>query len=166
MYSSYLLQDPPRVNVGLYAIFLENVFSIFPRKHIYINNLDVYAQDRIGVLERLYSFLGLGELNDSRIHDDVIKWKHFPRKWPFVRSLVNSPHKGQWSGALMFSLICVWISGWVNNREAGDLRRYRAHFDVILIPASRKFLCLRFCHSICSCTIKVVLNFIAGVHCY
>ena len=35
---------------------------------------------------------------------------------------VNSPHKGQWRGAWMFSLICVWINGWVNNREAGDLR--------------------------------------------
>ena len=57
-------------------------------------------------------------------HDDVIKWKHFPRYWPFVRGIhrspVNSPHKGQWRGALMFSLICVWINGWVNNREAGD----------------------------------------------
>ena len=35
-------------------------------------------------------------------HNDVIKWKHFPRYWPFVRgthrSLVNSPHKGQWHG--------------------------------------------------------------------
>ena len=64
-------------------------------------------------------------------HDDVIKWKHFPRYWPFVRgihrSLVNPPHKGQWRGALIFSLICLWINGWVNNREAGDLRRYRAH---------------------------------------
>ena len=30
----------------------------------------------------------------------------------------------------MFSLICVWIKSWVNNREAGDLRRYRAHYDV------------------------------------
>ena len=33
-------------------------------------------------------------------HDDVIKWKHFPRYWPFVRGMhqspVNSPHKGQW----------------------------------------------------------------------
>ena len=50
-------------------------------------------------------------------HDDVIKWKHFPRYWPFVqgihRSSVNSPHKGQWRGALMFSLICIWINGWV-----------------------------------------------------
>ena len=43
---------------------------------------------------------------------------------------VNSPHKGQWRGALMFSLICVWIDGWVNNREAGDLSRHRGHYDV------------------------------------
>ena len=40
------------------------------------------------------------------------------------------PHKGQWRGALMFSLICVWINGKVNIHEAGDLRRYRAHYDV------------------------------------
>ena len=70
-------------------------------------------------------------------HDDVIKWKHFPRNWPFVRvihrSPVISPHKGQWRGALMFPLICVWINDWVNNREAGDLRRYRAHSDVIVM---------------------------------
>ena len=48
------------------------------------------------------------------LHDDVIKWKYFPCYWPFVweihRSLVNSPHKGQWRGALMFSLI------WKNKR--------------------------------------------------
>ena len=43
---------------------------------------------------------------------------------------VNSPHKGQWRGALMFSLICVWINCWVNNREAGDLRRHRGPYDV------------------------------------
>ena len=70
-------------------------------------------------------------------YDDVIKWKHFPCYWPFVpgihRSPVNSLHKGQWGGALMFSLIRVWINGWVNNREAGNLRRYRAHYDVIVM---------------------------------
>ena len=43
---------------------------------------------------------------------------------------LNSPHKGQWRGALVFSLICVWINGWVNNRAAGDLRRHRGHYDV------------------------------------
>ena len=48
-------------------------------------------------------------------------------------SPVNSPHKGQWRGALMFSLISVWINGWVNNREAGELRRYHAHYDVIVM---------------------------------
>ena len=55
-----------------------------------------------------------GESISQRAHDDVIKWKHFPRNWPFLRGIpVNSPHKGQWRGALMFSLICVWIYGWV-----------------------------------------------------
>ena len=49
------------------------------------------------------------------------------------RSPVNSPHKGQWRGMLVFSLICVWINGWVNNREAGDWRRYRAHYDVTVM---------------------------------
>ena len=33
----------------------------------------------------------------------------------------------------MFSLICVWINDWVNNREAGNLRRYRVHYDVIVL---------------------------------
>ena len=71
-------------------------------------------------------------------HVDVIKWKHFPRHRPFVpgihRPPVNSPHKGQWRRAFMYSLICAWINRWENNREAGDLRRYRTHYDVIVIP--------------------------------
>ena len=75
--------------------------------------------------------------NIFHVHNDIIKWKHFPRYWPFVRGIhqspVNSPHKGQWRGALMFSLICVWINGLVNNGEAGDLRCYRAHYDVTVM---------------------------------
>ena len=79
-------------------------------------------------------------------HDDVIKWKHFPRNWPCVHAgnspvPVKSPHKGQWRGALMFSLICFWINGWVNNREAGDLRRYLGHYDVIVMKS--KIICWR-----------------------
>ena len=66
--------------------------------------------------------------------DDVIKWKYFPRYWSFLRGIhrspVNSPHKNQWRGALVFSLICVWPNDWVHNRNAGDLRRHRAHYDV------------------------------------
>ena len=33
----------------------------------------------------------------------------------------------------MFSLIYAWINGWVNNGEAGDLRRCRVHYDVIVM---------------------------------
>ena len=70
----------------------------------------------------------------SNAHDDVIKWKkHFLRYWPFVRGIHRLPHKGHWRRALMFSLICVWINGWVNNREAGDLRRNYAHYDVTVM---------------------------------
>ena len=76
-------------------------------------------------------------MRNAVYHDDVIKWKHFPRYWPFVRGIhrspVNSPHKGQWHGTLMFSLICTWMNGSVNNREVGDLRRHLAHFDVTLM---------------------------------
>ena len=72
-----------------------------------------------------------------RMHDDVIKWKHFPRNWPFVREIhrspVNFPHKGQWRGALTFSLIYARINDWVNNRGAGDLRRQHGHYDVIVM---------------------------------
>ena len=33
----------------------------------------------------------------------------------------------------MFSLIRAWINGWINNGEAGDLRRNRVHFDVTVM---------------------------------
>ena len=55
-------------------------------------------------------------------------WRHqvetFPRYWPLVRgfhpSFANSPHTGQWRGALKFSLTCAWTNVWVNNRDTGD----------------------------------------------
>ena len=68
----------------------------------------------------------------------------FPRYWPFVRGIhrspANSPHKGQRREALMFSLICAWTNGWVNNHEAGDLRRCRAHDDVIVMCNSCEYI--------------------------
>ena len=70
----------------------------------------------------------------------------------FTGPRLNSPHRGQWRGALMFSVTCVWINGWVNNREAGDLRRNRAHYDVtvmltilytlVALRAARYLLCV------------------------
>ena len=54
---------------------------------------------------------------------------------------VNSPHKGQWHGALMFSLICVWINGWVNNHEASD-------YDVIVMWSVHRIVqCMIIIHN-------------------
>ena len=73
-------------------------------------------------------------------HDDVIKWKHFPRYWPFVRGI----HRSRWiprtkaSDAELWCLLwSAWINDWVNNREAGDLRRHRARYDVIVMYNSK-----------------------------
>ena len=70
-------------------------------------------------------------------HDDVIKWKHFVRYWPFVRGIhqspVNSSHKGQWHGTLIFFVICARKNCRVNNHEAGYLRHYCTHYDVIVM---------------------------------
>ena len=72
-----------------------------------------------------------------QMHDDVIKWKHVPHYWPFVQGIhwppVNSPKKGQWRRALMFSMIGAWTNGWVNYPDAGDLRCHRAHYDVTVM---------------------------------
>ena len=77
-------------------------------------------------------------------HNDVIKWTHFPRYWPFVRGIhrspVNSPHKGQWRGALLLYWTCAWINSWVSNREASDLRRPRAHYHIIVMFQSSLFV--------------------------
>ena len=48
-------------------------------------------------------------------------------------SPVDSPHKGQWLGALMFSLICTWTNSWAINPDAGDLRRQHNHYDVTVM---------------------------------
>ena len=78
-------------------------------------------------------------------NDDIIKWTHFPHYWPFVRrihqSLVDSPQKGQWRGALMCSLICAWPNGWANKQDAGDLRCHRIHYDVTVMNHPNPLLC-------------------------
>ena len=66
-------------------------------------------------------------------HDDVIKWKHFPRYWPFVWEFTRHrwiPHTKASDAELWYFLWSAWINGWVNNDEAGDLGRHRSHYDV------------------------------------
>ena len=72
----------------------------------------------------------------SLVPAKFVRWirKYFPRYWPFVRGIhqspMRSPHKDPCRGALVFSLVCAWTNGWANNRDAGDLRRLRSHYDV------------------------------------
>ena len=73
-------------------------------------------------------------------YKDMMKWANgsiFRVTGPLCRGIhrspVNSPHKGQWHGALMFSLTCTWINGWVNNHEASNLRRHHVHYDITVM---------------------------------
>ena len=72
-----------------------------------------------------------------RYADVIIKWKHYPRNWPFVRGIhrwqVDSSYKGQWRGALMSSVICVLTNVWANNVDAGNMRHYRAQYHVTIM---------------------------------
>ena len=71
--------------------------------------------------------------------------------WGIHRSPVNSPHKGQWRGALMFSLLCAWTNGWVNDLNTSYLRRHRAHYDVPVMINSQRTI---YAHSHTNWTIK------------
>ena len=57
----------------------------------------------------------------------------------------------------LFSVICVWINGWVNNREASDLRRYRAHYDVTPMTVEVRHE-LVLCENVCGCLCMVVIS--------
>ena len=70
-------------------------------------------------------------------------------RWP-----VNSPHKGQWRRAFMFSLICAWITGWINNSEAGVLRRHCGHYDVTVMW----LVCLYNSNTLSKYSEKIKLN--------
>ena len=119
-----------QINTGV-CKFLVEIWRLYGKKTDEMCSVIVW-------LFQYHSFVGLCCRHTSETHDDVMKWKHFPHYWPFVQGIhqspVNSAPKGQWRGALMFSLICFGINGWVNNRKAGDLRRHHAHYDVIIMP--------------------------------
>ena len=73
-------------------------------------------------------------------HDDVIRWKHSPRYWPFGRELTGDTGH-LWIPLTKASDAELWCflwsareqTDWVNNPDAGDLRRHRAHYDFTLI---------------------------------
>ena len=103
-------------NINKDSATICSIFTLYLLYHIMINSKDTW-------------------------HDDVINWKHFRRYWPFGRgnhrSPMDSPHKCQWRGALMFSLI--WMNGWVNNRDAGDLRRHCAYYYATVMQNAKSY---------------------------
>ena len=54
------------------------------------------------------------------------------QSWSIINEVFWHSFEGS-HRALMFSLICAWMNDWVNNREAGDLRHHRAHYDITLM---------------------------------
>ena len=79
----------------------------------------------------------------STVHDDVIKWKHFPRYWPLCGEFTGHrriPLTKASDTDLMFSFICASINAWVNNREAGDSRRHRDVIIMINSPGSPRII--------------------------
>ena len=122
-----------KIYVNIYAQGSSVVLPFFCRRRFHLLLSSIIS---------IYNCASIGEWNLK--HDDVTKWNHFPRYWPgpmnsphkgrgIHRGPMNSPHKGQWREALMFSLICAWINGCINNRDAGELRRHRAHYDVTVM---------------------------------
>ena len=114
---TWILSAPCGPHVGPMSLAIRDILA---GKRIRIRNIQLNLSRNLchHMSQTLQRYLTI-------CYDDVIKWKHFPCYRPFVpgihRSPVNSPHKGQWRGALIFYLICARINGWVNNHEASDI---------------------------------------------
>ena len=82
-----------------------------------------------------------------------------------IRTLlcVTPLYDRQWRGALMFSLICARINGWVNNCAAGYLRRYRAHYDAIVMLYRWVYFMLYFINITLTCGSFVYLFLLSCV---
>ena len=76
------------------------------------------------------------------------------------------PAKGQWHGALVFSLTCAWINGWVNTHEAGDLRHHHAHYDVTVMWTNTDLLSIGLLGTIFSKIWIAIQTCLARKHIY
>ena len=128
---------------------LDQILTMFVHVHHVGSKPLLHPRHGYSIIYHTYIFCNLyvlliNHILSSMWYDDVIEWKHFPRYWPSVRGIhrspMNSPHKGLWHGPLMFSLICVWKNGWVNNRGAGDLKHHRDHYDLTVINLAHALL--------------------------
>ena len=96
------------------------------------------------------------ELSESRNngsdHNVVIAWKYFPRYRPFVRGMHRSPVNSLHHASDVELWYFLWsvpsINSWVNNREAGDVRRHRAHYNIIVMDCLRCSIHLMHYHAL------------------
>ena len=132
-YITYLITKITKIMAWILCHAWSNYSDISVyRSHYSIYNMDEQLHSRV-----VYWLIFTSPHISIFAHDDVNKWKHFPCYWPLLRGIhrspVNFPHKSQWRGASIFSLIYAWTNSWVNNQDANGLRRHCAHYDVTVI---------------------------------
>ena len=118
------------------TLFIE----ITGRFYLYHSSVHEYFSPSLVLCKKIHRW-PVDSPHKGQWHGKLSWWRHQMEAFSALLALcagnspvpVNSPHKGQWRGALMFSLICTPINGWVNNGEAGDLRRNLAHYDVTVM---------------------------------
>ena len=120
--------------------FHQTVSSVLINKTCWNTNLSHWGWDQIATISlRLF-------LTPFSCIKTVVFWFKFhqiscpesSQQWATLLALCEgnppvTPHKGQWRGALMLSLICAWTNGWANNPDAGNLRCHRTHYDVTVM---------------------------------
>ena len=80
---------------------------------IYVSRSVIRHKQYRVVIRKPKSLIVYANVSAAAYDDDMM----MPPNGIISRSSVNSLHKGQWRGPLMFSLICAWINGWVNMRR-------------------------------------------------
>ena len=133
-----------------HTITWKNILITFPVK----------LQKELALLKKVRKYLNSDTL--TSLYYSFTWWRHQMETFSALLALcagnspvpVNSPHKGQWLGALMFSFIYAWINDWVNNCEAGDLRRQDGHYDVIVMI----YQYLTYCNHVWGNTCKTNMN--------
>ena len=110
------------------------------------NHQWIIKKARIFMAMIIFMWLMVESIVISTIIGKASWWRHQMETFSALLALcagnspvpVNSLHKGQWRGALMFTLLCARINDWVNNRVAVDLRRHLDHYDVSVMWVKRK----------------------------
>ena len=106
---------------------------VFTKRFLFLYHCCILSEIKLTTTSMLFLFQYIILPNSWWPH----QWENCPRYQPSVRGIhrspVDSPHKGQWRRALIFSLICASTNGWTNNRGAGDMRHHHAHYDVTVM---------------------------------